>query len=215
MDLFFAAFLKDKKSDLRGIARRTHGEMSIQDVENEAWIIAQEIESKRGYPIDFSDPDEHKVVLSWLSMQCVTRKHSINRYAARLDYEHDHDDGAASSLLDRLKADDVSDPLIRIIQEQDSADAEALLAASYSQAAAYVAVFFCFRYDRDEICAYLVISDATLMSRIQFAILSIYHQSSLFDGIERIDESFMPRRGRQRVIRPEHQLVSTQSSWNF
>lgn len=215
MDLFLAAFLKDKTPNLRSIARRTHGDMSVDDLKNEVWLIAQEIESKRGYPVDFADPDEHEVVLSWLSMQCVTKNHSVNRYAARLDQEYDNGDGGTISLLDRLKADDAADPLMRMLHQQEAVDAEARLVASYSQAAAYVAVFYCFRYDRDKICTYLVISDATLMTRVRFAIRTIYRQSSLFDGIERIDESFMPRRGRQLTARPEYPGTTIQFGWNF
>ena len=39
----FQAFLVQRRSELRRIARMTHGEHTPEDVENEAWLIADRI----------------------------------------------------------------------------------------------------------------------------------------------------------------------------
>lgn len=215
MDLFLHAFLKDKTPDLRRIARNTHGDMTVDELKNEVWLVAKDIERKRGYPVNFTSSDDHQVVLSWMYMEFVTKRHSVNRYAVHLDQEHDIGDGDAVRLLDRLAADDAANPLMRLILLEDAVDAEELLAASYSQAAAYVAVFYCFRYDREKICAYLVVSDGALMARVRFAIRTVRMQSSLFDGVETIDESFMPMRGRQYALRIEPCHTVEQACWDF
>jgi hypothetical protein len=39
-------------------ATRTRGDLSVKDVRQEAWLVAADIEQRRGYPIDFGDPDD-------------------------------------------------------------------------------------------------------------------------------------------------------------
>jgi hypothetical protein len=50
----YQAFLVQRRADLRRIARQTCGEHTAEDVEVEAWLIAERIAAKRGFAINFS-----------------------------------------------------------------------------------------------------------------------------------------------------------------
>ena len=60
-------FLRAQAAALRRIAGATRGDMSVEDVKQEAWLVAADIEQRRGYPVDFGDPDDQASVLKWLS----------------------------------------------------------------------------------------------------------------------------------------------------
>lgn len=48
-------FLRVQAVALGRIAGATRGDMSVEDVKQEAWLVAAEIEQRRGYPVDFGD----------------------------------------------------------------------------------------------------------------------------------------------------------------
>ena len=50
----YQAFLVQRRTDLRRIARQTCAEHTAEDVEVEAWLIAERIATKRGFAINFS-----------------------------------------------------------------------------------------------------------------------------------------------------------------
>ncbi|MGV3655241.1 MAG: hypothetical protein ACO1N5_13610, partial [Noviherbaspirillum sp.] len=115
----------------------------------------------------------------------------LMRKAARIDQERESEDGPLT-LADRLPAQPSSDPLVSLLLRESFADAEKMLASSYSQATAYVMVFVHFKNDRQAVCAYLVISTGTLAKRVTTAADTVQVQPSLFDRIERIEKEFMP-----------------------
>lgn len=79
----FLKFLASRVANFRRITWATRGEYSEHDLHGEAWIIASRISEKRGYPIDFSNPEDQNTVLQWLYNQVVryTEKISGARYA--------------------------------------------------------------------------------------------------------------------------------------
>lgn len=215
MDLFFTDFLKAEAPQLNRIAGATRGELTKDELPGEVLLAADEIALERGHKVDFSSPGDKETIFGKLWKKWGKWKNGKDRYAVRLDLEIESEDSGAVKLLDRLVADKASDPVFRLILLEEAADADLRLAESYSQAAAYVAVFYCFKYDRQKISAYLVISDGTLMARVRAAVKSVRAQSSLFDGIERIGESFMPIRGRELAPKIRHEYVDGQCSWIF
>jgi hypothetical protein len=211
---FFESFLSKMKSSFRRIASATKNELTVGDLQNEAWIIAHDIGEKRGHEIDFSDPFDENLVIRAVNHRKVKRGDWKMRRSVRIDEDPDNDDPAIK-WADRLSAPASSDPLIALLQCESGINAEAMLASSYSQAAAYVAIFYAFDYDRQEICFYLVLSDSSLMRRVRFAADSVRVQPSLFDHIERISEDFMPSPGQQYIVRDEPHHASTQWAWQF
>lgn len=90
-----------------------------------------------------------------------------------------------------------------------------MLASSYSQAAAYVMVFARFKNNRQELCAYLVISNSTLSRRVAGAAYTVRTQPSLFDRIEQISNGFMPPPGRHYAIKSMQVGTAIQSGREF
>jgi len=68
----YQAFLVQRRADLRRIARQTCGEHTAEDVEVEAWLIADRIATKRGFAINFSHRADQEQVLAWLHNRLVS-----------------------------------------------------------------------------------------------------------------------------------------------
>lgn len=214
MDLFFDSFAKEKAADFRRIAARTKGEMTAGDLLNEAWLIALEIAEKRGRYVDFSDPDEQNLVLSWLRVKFVWRGDWAYRTAFRLDGSFDGDENA-EKWIERLPADALSEPQNQLeLWEAIEADEHAL-ASSYSQAAAYLIVFAHFDDDRRLAAIYLFVTCGTLDRRFNRAVETVRTQHSLFDGIETVDDAFMALPGRQYIKRIEQFEMISQPAFEF
>ena len=67
----FAKFIGERNADLRRIARSTRGEHSIEDVTNEAWILAVELASRNATRADFRDAAFQSLLLSHLYQRLV------------------------------------------------------------------------------------------------------------------------------------------------
>lgn len=210
----FQSFLAKMRAGFARIAKATKNEVAVEDLHSDAWILAHEIGKRRGKEIDFGDPDDLDSVMAALYARNVKRGDWKMRKAVRIDQEPD-DDESAVNWANQLAANDSSDPLVALMLHESAMCAEAMLANSYSQAAAYVMVFARFKNNRQEVCAYLVISDGTLARRITFAADTVKVQPSLFDGIERINASFMPKPGRQYAPKIEKYHKTEQWAWNF
>ncbi len=212
---FFQAFLKAMATSFRRISRATKNELTVDDLHSNAWIMAQEIGEKRGRDIDFSDPEDAELVMGALYISNVKRGDWHLRSAIRIDQQDEDEDGPTTKWADLLPAPASSDPLVSLALRESSIDDETLLVRSYSQATAYVRVFVHFKNDRSEVCAYLVIHETTLRARVTSAAETVNRQSSLFDGIHRIEESFMPPRGRQICKALGQQISGAQWGWAF
>jgi hypothetical protein len=210
----FEAFLDKMKAAFRRIAGATRHEMTVGDLHGDAWLVAHEIGERRGREIDFANPEDQELVLGAVHVRNVKRGDWKMRRAVRIDQEPENED-AVIKWSERLPARASSDPLVSLLARESSLKTEELLAASYSQAAAYVMVFVRFKNDRSAVCAYLVLSDGTLARRVTSAAASVRVQPSLFDYVERIHDEFMPQPGRQYALRAEQEPESTQRAWNF
>lgn len=209
----FQSFIAKVKASLRRIAAATRGEKTIEDLENDAYVIAAEIGQKRNRPIDFSNSEDGDLVIRALGARNGKWGDWKLRKAVRIDQEPDDD--AAFGWADRLAATPSSDPLISLLAREVAVETDMKLAASYSQATAYVMIFVRFKNNREEVCAYLVISPGTLARRVAQAVAVVRVQPSLFDGIERIAESFMPLKGRDYAVRVEKHRDGLQLVWAF
>lgn len=214
----FQAFVVQRRADFRRIARQTDGEHTAEDVENEAWLIAERIAVKRGSVVNFSLRTDQELVLAWLHNELVRYADKQIRYAVKLDKDWDNDDAelAENTLARTLAAPDVADPAVYLLRRQEVPDLLALAQHSYSQAAAYGILLHRFERDAEELAAHIRISTSTLHGRLQWFMAWIRWQSSLFDGVQAVPVDFEPTKARLLAPRPSaqdqpdrHQLVWT------
>lgn len=188
--------------------------MSVEDLQSESWLIADELSKKRGSGIDFSDPNDASLIMRAVNYRNVKRGDWHMRRSVRLD-QNDSDDDHSISWSNLIPARDSSDPLISILERESGLDAENILRSSYSQATAYVSLFSTFDFDREEICKHLVVSNDTLLSRLRNAASIVRRQPSLFDRVERIAENFMALQGIHYPTKITNAQSSNQYAWNF
>lgn len=212
LDAFLGFVEKWKPSFLR-IAKATRNDVTVEDLQQDAFVLADEIGNRRGKPIDFLEPADQELVIRAVNLKNVKRGDWHLRKSVRVDHAEEGD--AATSILERLAAHASSDPFIALLLRESALDAEVMLANSYSQAAAYVMVFARFNYDKHEVCAYLFISDSVLYRRVAYAAEAVRGQPSLFDRIEQIADDFMPCRGKVYAAKIEQRSSGTQWAWEF
>jgi len=210
-------FLRDQAAALRRIAGATRGDMSVEDVKQEAWLVAADIEQRRGYPVDFGDPDDQESLLKWLYCKLVRFAEKQMRHAVRIDKDWDHEDAevAASALARLLTSPLESDPLVRLEQAEGEADFAKIARRSYSEASAYVLLLIRFDWNVDELAADLRVAAQTLRKRLKSCGIRAKVQPSLFDGLAVIDPAFEPRRARRFSVRRLFEAVVHQRCWNF
>ena len=63
----FQLFLQARRGDLRRIASRTRGELSVDDLVSEAWLLAIDIGHKRGWTFDFGDEEDQDTLFAWMA----------------------------------------------------------------------------------------------------------------------------------------------------
>ena len=109
----FAQFLQQRHKDLKRIARASRGEHTLNDVRQEAWLIAEHVAHKTGRPKDFKEPDFQSLLIAFLYQQLVRYTELNVRNAVRLDhaFSDDDEDGRPRTPLDKLAGDDGRDPL--------------------------------------------------------------------------------------------------------
>lgn len=136
----FQRFADQKKKDLRRIARHTRGEYQFEGVVNEAWIMAASMQSATGGPLDLSDPGSQERLLSHLYQELVRYSEQTVRRAVRLDHAPcgSDDGGDAHPLAYSLVANDGSDPLSELLDQEVAAEQALALDGHGSLAAAYV-----------------------------------------------------------------------------
>lgn len=197
----FKKFLADKIADFRRIVRQARGQVELEDLQSSAWIVATEMGEKRKSEIDLSNKQDQEEILATLYSQSVRGGKSI-RYAASLDQAIDCGEDTLPSLAETLPGPENSDPLKALLHIEQCRHTEAandlVLATTFSQAAAYAISLDKFA-DLDSLSIYLAISSMTLTQRISRATFSLRVQDSMFDGIERIPQSFMPKQGNERI----------------
>lgn len=93
-------FVETGRGDLRRIATRTRGEMSIDDLVSESWLIAIEIGQRRGWTFDFRDEYDQDTLFAGMHNRFVKYAEKAIRHAIKLD----RDRGTANAPAPRLPA---------------------------------------------------------------------------------------------------------------
>lgn len=209
-------FLRERSADLQRIVRHARGDVELGDVQNEAWLVATDLQRRRGYPIDFSDSTDQESVLGRLYNRFVKYAEKHFRYAVKLDVDWDKEESTAlGAVLARiLTAPASASPDDRIQKQQEGKDVLAAVQRSYSEAAAYVLLLMRFDWDASELAGHLRIAIATLRMKLKLAGIKVKVQPSLFDGWDRISPDFTPTSGRPALPSCVH-LSGTQWSWEF
>lgn len=213
MPLLFKAFIEKLASSFRRIAYRS-GVETVGDLHGEAWIIANEISEKRGRAINFADEADQQLVIARLYVLKVMRRDRQLLHAVQIDQDNETENGP-SRLIDRLAAPLSTDPLVHLLLREEEKRRATTIAASYSQAAAYLQTFNRFGQDRERVCDHLCITANTLFKRIVVAAATYHCQDSLFDGKVKIGSRFTPQAGRRYVENIRKPSISSQWGWDF
>lgn len=199
----YQAFLVQRRPELRRIAARTCGEHTAEDVEVEAWLIAERIGAKRGFPVNFSRREDQEQLLAWLHNELVKWADKQVRYAVKLDKDWDKQDGdtAVHAMARLLTAPDTYDPAVALLRLEDAPDPLELTWHSYSQASAYVILLCRFEWDIEHLAVHLRIVEKSLVAKVRWAGAWTRWQVSLFDGLQTVALDFEPRKGRALAAR--------------
>jgi hypothetical protein len=217
----YSAFLKKRAKDFRSIAAKTCGEMTAEDLHSEAWLGAEYHAAKRGFPIAWDDPLDQKLILGTLTVKYVRRKNAERKRNVSINQERTDPEGNTAALIEFLPAEEAADPLVLLERREEEEKEKAkrqeedAILESYSQSVAYIIVLWHFDNIRTRAAAYLVINRGTLRKRVAFAAEALKVQPSLFDRIEKLNDTFIPKRGIQYAVRAEHQYFATQLGWEF
>lgn len=80
----------------RRISRATKHEISVEDLQSESWIMADAIGKRRGFDIDFSNPDDASLIIRAINVEHVKKGDWRIRNSVRLDYDNSGDENAIS-----------------------------------------------------------------------------------------------------------------------
>jgi hypothetical protein len=207
----FSAFVKNATSRFRRIANSIGGNLTPKDLHGEAWLAADEIAHKRGNSIDFANTADQELVLNRVYWN--VKGQPDWRLASA--YSIDDDREGTTPWADRLAAPISATPLEILLQREATATSDSAIAASYSQAAAYVIALRNFDDDKPCLSAHLAISVHALGSRMDRAFDVVNRQVSILDGFETIDDNFMPLAGRHFMARVESDAEMAQSEMQF
>lgn len=177
---------------LRRISRETQGEYTVDDLKNEAWVLVFELQEK-GITDNLSSPRFQNNILARLCNRFCKFTSKVVRFAVRIDdKDDDADDGKKNYWLDGLTASHEDDPLLKLCKVEEMQEKEKHLQSSYSEAMAYVNLLENFHTDRKAISEHLSLSWKWILQKMRRARCWVKKQCSLFDGVEIIDDQFMP-----------------------
>ncbi len=210
-------FFRKRATAVRRILGATRGEVELPELQSEAWIAAEAIGRKRGYPFDFNDLADQETLLGRLYNHLVRFADKTVKFAIKLDTDWDKDESksAGATLARLLAAPESSDPLLSLTQTEDGDEVLAALQLSYSQATAYVLLLRRFHWQAQDLAEHLKLAIDSLRRRFRMAAFTVQCQPSLFDGLARLDPDFVasPR----RPISTPHKtyLDGRQVAWSF
>lgn len=211
----FEIFIRDRLARLKAIVAKSNGDASLDDLTNEAWMIDRKL-ALAGTPLDLRLPEDQELMLGKLYGRFILRMKTKIGFAWRLDKDWDkEDEDAGPSLSYRVTAPELSNPLLALeAREQVEEEAPFTLSHSYSQAAVYEV---CLRQwgSAALLADYLAVGATALLNRIAYWRGWIEYQSSLFDGIERIDPDFTPLPGTLLPSVLQTPIDGRQSVWDF
>ena len=168
----------------------------MDDMVSESWILAIEIGQRRGWNFDFFDQDDQDTLLAWMHNRFVKYAEKAVRYAIKLDRNWDNDDGeqTGAALARLLTAPIDTDPQVRQQALEEKDDLIAVIQHSYSEASAYVLLLVRVDWHLEDLAGLLQIGQNALKQRLRASGLRARIQPTLFDGIDKIDPDFEPRR---------------------
>lgn len=185
-------FLRTYERALRWVSR-WH---TTEDLRQMVWSFALELQLERGLDIDLAAPGDATEVLRRIRRTDGRHRRGNTNEVSWDKPRFDHDGEQKGSLLDYVRASDVSDPLAALIHEEEQSVRRSklmqLCAASFSQFSAYVLLLHKFDCIKKEAAAYLAVTAATLDRRIERAFAWIKVQPSLFDRIISLNLDMVP-----------------------
>ncbi|SDN51265.1 hypothetical protein [Polaromonas sp. JS666] len=210
-------FFKDRAEDLRRIVRGSKGDVELGDVESEAYLAAEDIGNKRGYPFDFTDQVDQQTLLGRLYNRLVKFADKNIRFAVKLDTDWDREESTSfgATLARLLTAPASYDPVVSLEATQDGDEVQAAVQRSYSEAAAYVLLLMRFNWEPKDLAIHLRVALASLRLRLRIAGFKVKFQPSLFDGVDKIPQDFPANVRPDRVTRQPVHLEGEQVAWTF
>lgn len=207
-------FFRDCIAGLKRIVTHSRGDVSLDDVKNEAWLMTEEF-ALAGRPLDLSCPEDQDSMIGRLYFKFVKRMKTKIGLALRLDRDWDRSDDEASPVLaDTLIASEASDPSLALERREDPSPLELARTRSYSQATAY-AICLSRWLDFKSLAEYLGIEVGTLRNRVRRWRAWVIIQPSLFDGIEYIAPGFIPPPGKAKFLIDRGYVKCEQHAWSF
>jgi len=179
--------------DLRSIARQTQGECTVDDLINDAWLLAFELQSDETQDHILSQSFQKTLLSRLYNRFCKFFSKRLRRTAISLDDTGDDDEeGGKSNWRESLTASEEADPFVQLCQKEEMQEQEDRFKASYSEAAAYFLSQENLKSRKINIADHLALSWAWVRQKFKRARDWVQRQNSLFDGIEVIDENFIP-----------------------
>lgn len=203
---FFTHLIETIHSDLHKIANSSNGEISVEELQTETWIMATELSNGQAHAPKPNDEEFRSKILRrlWKKFGRFADRHL--KLAYRLDDQYETEDGVMeNSIAASLQAPASLEPEEVLMARETllETNEETRLRGRFAEAVAYVRVADHFRQDWTLMALHLAIADCTLQVRMRRARRSVEIQPSLFDSIESIPPSFMPpKRLRARPLPP-------------
>jgi hypothetical protein len=202
-DSFFAKLVLPLMGRLRYLVSVSCGEQTIDDLKAEAWLAAYDIREEEGVEFEPTDAAFQQAVFFRLMKKFGKYANRHMRFAVRLDEESRSDDGDSmpNPVARSLASPQAYEPETALMEAERRAELQSRL-ARYTEAVAYLGVLDHFGGDLSAMAKHLVLSTKTVRTYLSRAAVFSEQQSSLFDGIERLRDDFVPARGRLfRVVR--------------
>lgn len=195
---FFHRLVTALLGQLKRIAHGTHGEQSVDDLQTEAWLAAQDIQDEAGREFEPEDEGFQLEILSRLQKAFGKFANRNLRFAVRLDQERISDDGEVrqNSVAAALAAPAAYQPETALEQEEDERERCRRLTERFAEAVAYCRALDHFDGDCDVLASHLALTASALRLRFARAEFALEQQPSLFDGVEAVPADFVPCAGR-------------------
>lgn len=203
-------FVATHRKKLATIAYKTDYEYQREDVESEAWLLAEAMRHELGAGFDIADPACQDQLFARLYSRLVKFAEKNVRYGVRLDHHaHGEEEQASHPLLRKLAADGGANPLTTLLGEEAAVPEPEAPDPHHSRAASYLWLLRKFDNRMSHIADYLLISTshcyrcckrARLLAEQQWPLPALRAPAQRSD-----DEPIRPWRT-FRVLRPALQL---------
>lgn len=153
----FNHFLAQHKRALQRISRHTQGEVSLEEVHAEAWLMVHALAGK-GRAIDLAETEDQQRLISHLYQQLVRYTELQVRHAVRLDHAPGDDD-QPHPLMNLLTAGESDDPLVALLQAEEARERQYIEPTVHeSLAGAYLHLLRRFDNRMNAVASHLLIS---------------------------------------------------------